>query len=339
MHWILNKIPAFLGLSLCLAGPVFPGMETPHSLPSARGEFQYRMKGMVRLIFFWVGKDDVGGARIKLRSEPMGEFGRNEVIELLIGSDPARVPGGHNRWGLAKEMAIWECLDSGSPCILTRTRFDGFMSQSSEQSMGELRKANPAEGASNSTTFEATVGEVTRTDARAARWRFQALSSASFGLPESALSEFDRTSRNLGPELTKTLPLSNTPAPLGFLTAVNCVVQEAVSWAASGRPLNRVPTLDRAYFYNAGAYKLRVKDFSLDGKFRPRGWDRDLKAVRLDLQTEKSDSGSRHDFTLVVGVEPEWAGVPLRIEDRPRWWLKVQLDLVPMETRESSGKP
>src|ERR1700675_4412089 len=65
-------------------------------------QFDYSMTARVRLLLFWVGKDDVGGGYIRrgtLTRDPA-----SDVIELLIGSDPVKAPRAINRWGAASEI-------------------------------------------------------------------------------------------------------------------------------------------------------------------------------------------------------------------------------------------
>src|SRR4030081_2760300 len=65
-------------------------------------QFDYTMTARVRLLLFWVGKDDVGGGYIRRGTLP-GES-QSEVIQLLMGSDPAKAPRAINRWGAATEI-------------------------------------------------------------------------------------------------------------------------------------------------------------------------------------------------------------------------------------------
>ena len=100
-----------VALALALAGALgaWPraGVTAPEvrgqSAPSERGdvEHRYRIAGKVRMLFFWVGADDVGGARAVWRG---GE--RDRSIALLIGSDPQRAPRGVNEWGYVLEHAV-----------------------------------------------------------------------------------------------------------------------------------------------------------------------------------------------------------------------------------------
>ena len=62
-------------------------------------EHRYRMAGKIRPLMFWMGKDNVGGARIRWHQ---GE-GEDRGYDLLIGSDPARAPRKVNRWGFIQE--------------------------------------------------------------------------------------------------------------------------------------------------------------------------------------------------------------------------------------------
>ncbi len=47
-------------------------------------EHRYRIAGKIRPLLFWIGKDSVGGARLRWRRARRGGKG----YDLLIGSDP-----------------------------------------------------------------------------------------------------------------------------------------------------------------------------------------------------------------------------------------------------------
>lgn len=49
--------------------------------------------------------------------------------------------------------------------------------------------------------------------------------------------------------------------------------------------------------------------------------------VELQMETKHLESGKKQRFTLYLATYGDLRGVPVRIEDQPRWWLKVQLDL------------
>src|SRR5258708_3942339 len=70
--------------------------------PSHYDEYDYIMTARVRLLIFWAGKDDVGGGYIRRGVLPQNP--ETEVIQLLMGSDPAKAPRAINRWGAATEV-------------------------------------------------------------------------------------------------------------------------------------------------------------------------------------------------------------------------------------------
>lgn len=103
---------------------------TPAVLRRAGGlpivaEHRYRMAAKIRpLLLFWIGRDNVGEARMVWQHGPDGARG----FELLIGSDPARAPRRINRWGyIAEEVR-------GSDARLL-----GVMKQSNEKSLEEAK--------------------------------------------------------------------------------------------------------------------------------------------------------------------------------------------------------
>src|SRR5215467_699376 len=60
------------------------------SAPKNVVNYEYVMTARVRLLVFWAGKDDVGGGYI--RRGFAAEDRRQELIEVLFGSDPAKAP-------------------------------------------------------------------------------------------------------------------------------------------------------------------------------------------------------------------------------------------------------
>ena len=124
--------------------------------------YHYRMKGKIRLLFFWVGKDNVGGGTITLSklssSDPSS---RMEEIEVLFGSRPSRVPGRINRWGYGKERSRWEDADSPlQGTVLKETVFEGFMRRSKENGLSEVRKVDGREKAEKRFWYAGTTSVV-----------------------------------------------------------------------------------------------------------------------------------------------------------------------------------
>jgi hypothetical protein len=85
-------------------------------------EHSYIVNAKVRPALFWIGRNNIGGARLTWRK---GANGRR-AFEFLIGSDPARAPRHINRWGF-----IVEELNADNAEVL------GVMRESNEETIEE----------------------------------------------------------------------------------------------------------------------------------------------------------------------------------------------------------
>src|SRR5580704_6717096 len=101
--------------------PIAEALRWVRSSPRQAAQYDYIMTARVRLLLFWVGKDDVGGGYIRRGTLPLDPA--SDVIELLIGSDPAKAPRAINRWGAASEIVR---RPSGSSRSAESSAFFGF---------------------------------------------------------------------------------------------------------------------------------------------------------------------------------------------------------------------
>jgi len=46
--------------------------------------------------------------------------------------------------------------------------------------------------------------------------------------------------------------------------------------------------------------------------------------VRIDLESHNPERKTTERFTLVVGTEGEWKGVPVYVKYQPKWWFKAE---------------
>src|SRR5579862_8843205 len=83
--------------------PIVEALTWVREAPKDLAEYDYMMTARVRLLFFWAGKDDVGGGYI--RRGISADDPRKEVFEVLFGSDPAKAPRAINRWGAGTEVS------------------------------------------------------------------------------------------------------------------------------------------------------------------------------------------------------------------------------------------
>ena len=299
--------------ALVLTTPIAGTAETK------RRDFHYRTRGMVRLLFFWIGKDDVGGGRISFL-EPQAERGEEwtDGIEVIFGSRPDRVPGGHNRWGYAKELAFWRTAD-GSGDILDSVRFEGFMTAAHEESIDDVVNADMSEA-----LYEGAISIVEASRAEATLWRFLGPRGETYENSDLASGEY-LTLRNAEPDLERTLVNENTYGPpYGFLTALRGFVEEALRAEANTVPFALKSS--KPYVHNARAYTLYLEKARLRENLKLSDERRHERVLELRMKT-KNDLGKTHVFALFLATKGELRGVPLRIEDSLRWWLKVRLDL------------
>ena len=300
---------------------------SPASESLNRRDFHYRMRGMVRLLFFWVGKDGVGGGRVSFLESASEQDTWADGVEVLFGSEPKAVPGGHNRWGYARELAFWQRAEDGS-ISLQSTLFEGFMSKSDEESLGEVRKGDDSE-TSDPRLFEGAISQVDSTAADARLWRYWSASEDTYHDPARVGAAYWRAVESEEPDIQR--DLSNRPKkylrPYGFISAIRAFVSDALTAVESGSSLSPLKGKKHGYVHNAKLYSLQLRKTKIHRKFELSGGDSFRNVLELEMQTRNRESGSTHSFELYVATSGEARGVPLRIVDKPRWWLKIRLEL------------
>src|SRR3974390_435353 len=149
----MRKIPhrflllVFLISSLCFADstviadhqPIVEALQWVRTPLRGTVQYDYVMTARVHLIFFWAGKDDVGGGYIRRAVSTADP--REEFFQVLFGSDPDKAPRGINRWGAGTEIA-WHTNPVSSASVaddITSSAFFGFMKSSRGKSAGEMQ--------------------------------------------------------------------------------------------------------------------------------------------------------------------------------------------------------
>lgn len=329
----------FAVLAPLLATPMTAGpAETPAAAidsGSTETVYPYTMSGKIRLLFFWVGKDDVGGGNITLAQAPGNDEGvQTERIEVLFGSKPERVPGGHNRWGYAYETSYWRTLPGAAP-ELDRTIFEGFMRRSKESSMSELKKTSTSD---TSFAFTGTRSEILPEGATAEIRYFTSEENFDYRHADSIQKGYQQRLETGGPP-DKLKTLDNGTAyrtPFGFLGATRHLLESVVTdFHQDSKRFDKArPSV--IYVHNAKRFRLHIKDidykktFRMDNKSSPLAQLSDVASV--DFRIEELGTDYKHNFTLWVPLRGKLAGIPVRIVDKPRWWLRVELELAPDAT-------
>jgi len=293
--------------------------------------FRYTMAGRVRLLLFWVGREGVGGGTIALLQKKRSDGQITDSVEVLFGSDPKRVPGKINRWGYGRESAEWaKGVSTAEGGMLLASTFEGFMRHSDEESLGEVRSKASKDQADTTFWYDGIRSQVTPQDASSTVHIFAEKKDFDYTQP-SAVECGYRNRLKAGPA-DRSRQLKKTefsyPAPYGFLTAVKSLVADISS------PVNRKsPNWSKfrpglTYLYNAKPYKLDVRNLKLHREFVAPGWKlQDVIEAEFEVTNLRTKEG--HSFVLWFLASGPLQNVPLKIVDKPRWWLRVELTLDP----------
>ncbi len=342
LDWRPRILPAlfFCLLFVLINNVAWAGEESAFNSGGVYKVYNYRMKGKVRLLFFWVGKDDVGGGFIALgrKSEPGGKSWRQEV-EVLFGSNPERVPGKINRWGYGREESVWMVPVAEPSPRLVGTSFEGFMKHSKEESLSEVQANNGVEKTSGSFVYDGIQSLVGTSEAVSEIRTFSTTEDFDYRNSAPIHCGYQKRLQSGPPDKSRRMPNQEDAyaAPFGFLTGVNSVIQQTVrSYAEGENWLSPRPSL--VYIYNAQKYRLELKKLKLEKEFdvplpsvegqpdRERTFQQVAKA---EFKISKLGTDWDDEFNIWFPLTGEFQGVPLRIEDKPRWWLRIELNLDP----------
>jgi hypothetical protein len=290
----------------------------------------YRLRGEVRPLLFWIGRDDVGGGRITIRQTYSSPARWREEIEVLFGSEPERIPGRINRWGYGWESAEWvRDSDAAVPRLLA-TEFQGVMRHSEESSIGEV--VPEAGRAGTAHAYDVTRSVVLPERARHELWIFTDEEDFRYRRPARLLAKYRAcvaTARARHGE-----ELSNSPRvygePYGFLSALSRLTAQVVNAYGTSPQAPRRARPSLAFVYNAKPYRLEVTGVRRVTSFRARyGKLPPGDVAAMEFRCLNTVRRTRTDFALWAPLAGDLKGLPVRIVLQPRWWLRLQLDLDP----------
>jgi hypothetical protein len=273
---------------------------TPDS-PPIHKEYRYRMSAAIRPLLFWIGDSDVGGARIVWRKGENGRLG----YEFLLGSDPTRAPRKINRWGFVRE----ELREGGAVQM-------GLMRKTEEKSVEEARAQVGYEG---EYIFKAIHTEIADGQARAENTVWRVENDYTYH-DIGELLRLIRTEPQNPPSINEaSMPPGTHP---GFLFAVADLVDRAVA-AATREPRELLKKETTRFNFNALAYELRLRKtkWQESKKYGDRQY---TNLVRVDLESYNPKLKTTEKFTLAVGTEGQWKGVPVYVKYQPKWWFKAE---------------
>jgi len=285
------------------AGP--PSMAALDTIPIV-GDHRYRVSGSARpLLLFWIARDNVGGARITRRRGDDGALG----LEMLTGSDPARAPFHANRWGYVREIV------RGSTAELVAVK-----SEIEEETIEEAKTNERDRNNARSLVFireRVTPNEAVAWSTIAHVGREVSYRDLDFVLGRMAALEHWQMRRVARPP----------DARSGFLVAFTELMDATVAaWSTAATPKTaHGGTL--VYIHRAKLYDLqqdqveRLDDFDAGAPGR-------VRAIRGRFRIRNRETNETSgEFVATYGMTGALAGVPLRMQYQPRWWLRTALTL------------
>ena len=299
-------------------------------------EYDYEMTARVRLIVFWVGKENVGGGYVR-KGHIQGEQNA-ELVQVLFGSDPAKAPRAINRWGAGTEVYTTRANSgNGSPGY---SAFFGFMKSSTGKSVSEMQGELAKEGMHGEHVFSAILSRVE--SGRALSLIVPMQSNVDYNLHqlnEAQSYVFDEFLSS--PRPVKEIPSAQQcPRNAGFLGTVAELIDVALAGQKTPATL--------CYVYDAQVHNLTlrsVEPLSTMAVRTHRSNAADKSAVveqtysdlvEAEFLSESRESGKRSSFTLVLGTSGKLRGIPLQIRYQPNWWFQVLLNLCP-ESSQTQG--
>jgi hypothetical protein len=264
-------------------------------------EHRYRLSAAIRPLLFWIGRSNLGGARIVWRADGDGRQG----YELLLGSDPARAPRRINRWGWTREDA-----DPSGATML------GVMNRSEDDSLDQA-KASLGPG-KDGYFFKMNRARVENGVARAEATTVFAPEDFTFR-QLADLQRFAESAKPMPRVREGRLPPGTRP---GLLFALADLVQAGVEAGRAPGSAGPRPSAVQ-YTFNAGVYDLVVTSWERVGQARygSRTYE---KLVRLEFESRNRAKGTTERFVLACGTEGALAGVPVFVRYQPKWWFKVE---------------
>jgi hypothetical protein len=310
--------------------PIVEALGWIHAAPPDVTEYDYVMTARVRLLFFWAGKDDVGGGYIRRgvsKDDP-----RQELFQVLFGSDPAKAPRAINRWGGGTEI-VWhkDAVGAGANRDdVVASAFFGFMKSSKGKSVSEMQEELKKEKDAGEHQF---TGILSRVDtARAVSLVVPLNSDYDYTLHQYAdaepvmLAKLKTSERPL-----RTLENYGGCTRAGeFLGTVSQLMDAAME--------RRQGPLSLCYVYDAQVNRLEVEHVELLHNFGvkvssskgPTLTDRTYdELLQVDFVSIHQLTGKRVYFTILTGTRGNLRGVPVQVRYQPNWWFQVVLNLLP----------
>jgi hypothetical protein len=271
--------------------------------PVLREDF-YVVNAKVRpLLLFWIGRDDVGRARITWRE---GSGGRR-AFEFLVGSDPTRAPRRINRWGF-----IVEELNVDGAEVL------GVMKESNEETIEEAEAQIARQDGTSG--FRAVRTTITGSRAVSGTMTVHVPSHFTYRELDALLALIPAE-----PPKVRVLELPSGTEK-GFLAAMNALIRASVGPCRSASGERAANVTHVPYLYNQTLFDLSLLSCEYEPVLRTKT-DTFADVVDGHFQVRNRTTKNKTEFRMFYGTSGELREVPVRAVFRPRWWIEVELVL------------
>jgi hypothetical protein len=310
--------------------PILEALGWVRSIPRDLTEFDYVMTVRVRLLFFWAGKDDVGGGYV--RRGVSKEDPHQEIVQVLFGSDPTKAPRAINRWGAGTEVVRHKeaVHDSAKGDDVVASAFFGFMKSSGGKSVSEMQEELRKEKEQGQHQFTGILSRVE--SARSVSLVVHLASNQDYTLQQYADAEPLMVQELSSSQVSVRVldDASACPRAGEFLGTVSKLTEQALH--DSQVPVSlcyvhdaQVNTLTLEHV--APLKQFNVKVNSSKGALLTGATYNDM--LQADFFTSHQATGKRVYFTIVVGTQGALRGVPVQIRYQPNFWFQVVLNLLP----------
>jgi hypothetical protein len=312
--------------------PIREALQWIRSTPRGVAQYDYIMTARVRLLFFWVGKDDVGGGYI--RRGVSSDDAHKEVFEVLFGSDPAKAPRAINRWGAGTEVSWHKDAVIGDAAAkaddVTASAFFGFMKASRGKSVSEMQEELKKEKDQGEHAFTGILSRV------------ESASAVSMVVPFSSTTDFTLHQYDTAePLMLEKIKESERPVR-SLQEAGRCprakeflaTVAELMDAALAGQSA----PASRCYIYDAQENTLTLESTTplanlpvqLHGANNTTLLDRTYtNLLQMDFVSTHKLTGKKVYFSIVTGTQGNLRRVPVQVRYQPSWWFQVVLNLKP----------
>lgn len=298
-----NAFRAALGLAVALAA--WPAAAPAGAGPSPlTAEYRYRISGQVRLLLFWVSRDNIGAARASVRGG-----GVDDELALLIGSDPQRAPRGVNEWAFVREHV------HDDVALVFTVRAGNLYGPPPDAATADGDRGPTA--SLNVMCSEVTAGEATTATA-------------------TMTGPADLSYEHAGPLLErvaaeKAWTVGSIPRPPGTAPGFLVAFSRLTARLAARQDDRSAP---ETYVYKDSIYDLTASRIEAVRDLRTaRGVFHNLRRATFSIRNRRTGDVTRFDATL--GVDGPLAGIPVQATYQPNWWVRIRLEL----DAEAPGTP